>query len=107
MLWQRLQSEEEVNTISHIAFQGKLKPQLSEKECRFSKSTNSVLKPSCPIYFVIHSKTRFLISSPSPLRWGKAGMGVDIMDLPPHLNPPPPWGEEVIFLTQLGLNSYK
>jgi hypothetical protein len=20
----------------------------------------------------------------------------------PHLNPPPPWGEEVIFLTQLG-----
>jgi hypothetical protein len=23
---------------------------------------------------------------------------------PPHLNPPPPWGEEVIFLTQLGLN---
>jgi len=21
---------------------------------------------------------------------------------PPHLNPPPPWGEEVIFLTQLG-----
>jgi len=22
---------------------------------------------------------------------------------PPHLNPPPPWGEEVIFLTQLGL----
>jgi hypothetical protein len=22
---------------------------------------------------------------------------------PPHLNPPPPWGEEVIFLTHLGL----
>ena len=30
----------------------------------------------------------FLISPPSPL--------------PPHLNPPPPRGEEVIFLTQLG-----
>ena len=25
------------------------------------------------------------------------------MDIPPHLNPPPPRGEEVIFLTQLGL----
>ena len=25
-------------------------------------------------------------------------MGVDILDLvPPHLNPPPPWGEEVFF----------
>jgi hypothetical protein len=45
---------------------------------------------------------RFLISSPSPLRWGKGGMGVDVARLPPHLNPPPPRGEEVIFLTQLG-----
>ena len=30
------------------------------------------------------------------------GMGVDVARLPPHLNPPPPRGEEVIFLTQLG-----
>jgi hypothetical protein len=45
---------------------------------------------------------RFLILSPSPLRWGKVGMGVDVARLPPHLNPPPPRGEEVIFLTQLG-----
>ncbi len=44
----------------------------------------------------------FLISPPSPLRWGKVGMGVDVARIPPHLNPPPPRGEEVIFLTQLG-----
>ena len=36
------------------------------------------------------------------LRGPLAQRGVDMLDLPPHLNPPPPWGEEVIFLTQLG-----
>jgi len=44
----------------------------------------------------------FLIASPSPLQWGKVGMGVDVLDLPPHLNPPPPWGRK-FFLAQLGL----
>jgi hypothetical protein len=24
-------------------------------------------------------------------------MGVDVFDLTPHLNPPPPWGEELFF----------
>jgi len=44
-----------------------------------------------------------------PLRGGKVGMGVDIMDLPPHLNlpSPPSVGEEAIFLTQLGYNIRK
>jgi hypothetical protein len=41
---------------------------IERKICRCLKSTNSVLKPGCPICYVIHSKTRFLISSPSPLR---------------------------------------
>jgi hypothetical protein len=36
------------------------------------------------------------------LREPLARRGVDIVDIPPHLNPPPPWGEEVVFLTQLG-----
>ena len=64
---------------------------------------NSVLK--APLSYLLRHLFRirgFLISPPSPLRWGKVGMGVDIVDIPPHLNPPPPWGEEVVFLTQLG-----
>jgi len=31
------------------------------------------------------------------------GMGVDIVDIPPHLNPPPPRGEEVIFFDSIGV----
>ena len=30
-------------------------------------------------------------------------MGVDVLDFPPHLNPPPPWGEEVIFSLNWGI----
>ena len=30
-------------------------------------------------------------------------MGVDTVDPPPHLNPPPPWGEEVIFFDSIGV----
>jgi len=30
-------------------------------------------------------------------------MGVDIVDIPPHLNPPPPRGEEVIFFDSIGV----
>jgi hypothetical protein len=59
---------------------------LSRKNNYFPfKSTNSVLEPSRPICFVIHSNTRFLISSSSPLPSGKVRIGVDIVDLPPHL----------------------
>ncbi len=66
--------------------------------CRFLKLMNSVLKAQLS-YLLRHLfRIRgFLISPPSPLRWGKVGMGVDIVDIPPHLNPPPPRGEEVIF----------
>ena len=51
---------------------------------------NSVLKAQLS-YLLRHLfRIRgFLISPPSPLRWGKVGMGVDIVDIPPHLNPPP------------------
>jgi len=34
---------------------------------------------------------------------GKVGTGIHVVNLPSHLNPPPPRGEEVIFLTQWGL----
>jgi len=37
-----------------------------------------------------------------PLRWGKGRMGVDVLDLSSHLNPPPPWVEE-IFLGSIGV----
>jgi hypothetical protein len=30
-------------------------------------------------------------------------MGVDVLDLSPHLNPPPPWGEETIFWLNWGI----
>ncbi|OGP87547.1 MAG: hypothetical protein A2156_15070 [Deltaproteobacteria bacterium RBG_16_48_10] len=73
------------------------------KICRSFKSTNSILKPGCLICSVIHSNTRFLISSPSPLRWGKVGMGVDVLDIPPHLDPPPLRGEEFTFFDSIGV----
>ena len=51
---------------------------------------------------VRRSVTSFLITI-----WrNRALMGVDVLGLSPHLNPPPPWGEEVIFLTPLGWNSF-
>jgi hypothetical protein len=56
---------------------------IERKICRSFKSTASVLKSGCSICTAIHSNTRFLISSPSPLRWGKVGMGVDTVDPPP------------------------
>ena len=37
-----------------------------------------------------------------PYEGGRLGWGWTSWIFPPHLNPPPPWGEEVIFLTQLG-----
>ena len=66
----------------------------------------------CLIWFVIDSESEDFLSHPLPPYDGGRlrrelsrtfGMGVDIVDIPPHLNPPPPRGEEVIFLTQLGL----
>jgi hypothetical protein len=37
----------------------------------------------------------YLISFPLMMGEGKDGGGP--LDLPPHLNPPPPWGEELFF----------
>ncbi len=41
-----------------------------------------------------------------PLTMGEGWDGGEHHGSPPHLNPPPPWGEEVIFLTQLGYKSF-
>ena len=55
-----------------------------------------------PVSYIISIDFYFI---PFPLLMGEgkpacrqAGMGVDLSDLvPPHLNPPPPWGEENTF----------
>ena len=65
---------------------------IERKTCRFLKLMNLVLKAQLSSLLRHLFRVRgFLISPPSPL--------------PPHLNPPPPRGEEVIFLTQLGFHS--
>jgi hypothetical protein len=43
----------------------------------------------------------YLISFPLTMGEGWDGGG-RLGPFPPHLNPPPPWGEEVIFFAQLG-----
>ena len=66
---------------------------------------NSVLKAQLS-YLLRHlfRIREFLISPPSPLRWGKVGMGVDIVDIPPTLILPLRGGRKLFFLTQLGFN---
>ena len=76
---------------------------IERKICRFLKLMNSVLKAQLP-YLLRHlfRIRRFLISPPSPLRWGKEVMGVDIVDIPPTLIFPLRGGRKLFFLTQLG-----
>ncbi len=65
---------------------------------------NSVLKAQLS-YLLRHLfRIRgFLISPPSPLRWGKVGMGVDIVDIPPHLNPPLRGGRKLLCFDSIGV----
>ena len=54
------------------------------KLCRFLELMNLVLRARLSDLFLNQFRIiRFLISPPSHLRWGKAGMGVDVVDLSP------------------------
>jgi hypothetical protein len=48
----------------------------------------------------------FLISSPSPLWWGKGGMGVDVLDFPPPPESSPTVGRGAIFWLNWGIGFY-
>ena len=89
-----------------------LKARLSDLLCRSFKHTISYL-----ISFPLMRGEGFVVSSAERLGWPPAQRasgserGGHRGPFPPHLNPPlgtsrfrPPWGEEVIFLTQLGLD---
>jgi len=100
------------NQTSHVHLFNIIITPIERKICRFLKLMNSVLKPSCLIWFVIDSESEDFLSHPLPPYDGGRlrrelsrtfGMGVDIVDIPPHLNPPPPRGEEVIFFDSIGV----
>jgi hypothetical protein len=56
----------------------------------------------CSHHDFTHNADKFLSHLLPPYDGGRLGWGWTSWIFPPHLNPPPQRGEEIIFLTQLG-----